>query len=306
MMKPIILANFAIKTIFPLVGVPENSSIKVNEKTEVTLDQKDAASRIDELISTLEREAEKQKDRSEDLDDNLSSAGFLKSFGRAVSGKNDKDLAEMINSLGDSLHTMQEIIQIILFIQTQKNVALREFHSVLVSKVTSIETDTKTLDGNQRKATLNVVSALRDQVGDMLRQSELVERHDREIDSLKSLASSIAEESDALAASYATLKRNNENLTDQVFDIEKRLAEQIIKGSQNEQKISSLHVELSESNARNIEHAKEASVLNASVDARLNKIESGFSSLKSMCFYSNICIGVLVVLNVFLGYQWFK
>ena len=114
----------------------------------------------------------------------LGGKGFWSSLTGVVSGSNDKDLAGMITSLGGSLETTQMVVQVMLRLQTSKDRVLRGFHSALLDKIANLQADTKTLDANQRAVALEIVSALRDQVEDQLRQREAVDSHELRLDEI--------------------------------------------------------------------------------------------------------------------------
>lgn len=120
----------------------------------------------------------------QEMASSLSQKGLWASFTGVVSGSNDKDLAGMVKRLGGSLETTQAVVQVMLRLQTRKYSVLRDFHSALLDKIGKIQGDTRTLDSNQRAAALEIVSALRDQVEDQLRQCEAVERHELQLEKI--------------------------------------------------------------------------------------------------------------------------
>lgn len=157
-----------------------NVPLSVAEQVEQDNARKELLDGIDNLVVAIRA----NKDIQNTADD-LVGRGRFKSLTGAISGKNDKELAEMVKNLGGSLETTQIVLQVMLRIQTRKDHLLREFHSVLVDKIIRIQSDTQTLDSNQKTIALEVVSALKDQVEDQLQRYETVDRHEdrlREID----------------------------------------------------------------------------------------------------------------------------
>jgi archaellum component FlaC len=147
-----------------------------------------------------------------------------------VSGANVKDLSRMIRGLGDSLETTQAVVQVMLRIQTRKDYVLREFHTVLVEKIFNIQDDTKTLDDSQRTVALDIVSALRDQVEDQLRQSETVDRHELRVqeigNTLVQLGSAeieLREQLNAINDRCASLKKSDEYIYSEIERLQIRI-----------------------------------------------------------------------------------
>jgi|GEM_PF-3765776 len=145
-------------------------------KAEPTNAHQELIESIDKMILAISANQDVQY-----LAEHLKQKGLLSSIISSVSGANDKDIAGMVKHLGGSLETTQLVVQVMLRLQTQKYQSLREFHSALVEKIIKIQDDTKTLDGNQRSAAYAIVSALKDQVEDQMRQSEAVDRHELKI-----------------------------------------------------------------------------------------------------------------------------
>lgn len=201
---------------------------------------------IQRMVTAIESNQDIQKKAN-----SLSQKGFFASLTGVVSGSNDKDLAGLVKSLGGSLETTQAVVQVMLRLQTQKNVVLRDFHSTLVDKISKIEADTKTLDSNQRGAALEILSALRDQVEDHLRQSEAVDSHELRLEEMGQELGRIAEvenefgerlkaldnQASSLKNSEAHLSREVETLQGEVKALEAELRSEAAKADHRMQRI---------------------------------------------------------------------
>lgn len=139
----------------------------------------DFEQRLDDLKDAL-----KNTRRTKELAASLQQKGAMKNFFGSFSGRNDKELAQMVEDLGASMETTQVILQLVLKVQNTKNRFLRDFHKALVEKVVLIENDTSTLDSNQRQAAVAIVSELRDQVATQIEQQAIVESHQKKLQAL--------------------------------------------------------------------------------------------------------------------------
>lgn len=119
----------------------------------------------------------------------LKNTGAIKSFFGGLSGKNDKQLAGMVSTLGRNLEITQGILKIVMQVQNTKNRYLKEFHRSLVNKIVSIKNDTDTLDANQKDVALAIVQELTDQVSTQIEQQEMVERHQKKLQYLDGFVS---------------------------------------------------------------------------------------------------------------------
>jgi chromosome segregation ATPase len=72
----------------------------------------------------------------------------------------------------------QKVVRVMLQVQTQKGRLLNAFNDALVDKITRIQADTHTLDGNQRAAALVFLGELQQQVQEQIRRQDLIEQHD--------------------------------------------------------------------------------------------------------------------------------
>lgn len=135
--------------------------------------------RFDELKDAL-----KKTTRTQELAASLKSRGGFKNFMGGVTGRNDKELAEMVGDLGASMEVTQVILQLVMRVQNTKNRYLREFHASLVNKIASIQGDTITLDSNQKEAAIAIVSELSDQIRSQIEQQEIVENHQKKLQEL--------------------------------------------------------------------------------------------------------------------------
>lgn len=115
------------------------------------------------------------------LANQISEKGFWSNAFGSISGRNDKDLAAMVENLGASLEVTQNILTIVLKVQNIKNGFLKEFHQALVEKIVKLSKDDLTLDSNQKQAALAIVNKIEQQVSYQLAQSEQIENHERKL-----------------------------------------------------------------------------------------------------------------------------
>jgi len=175
-----------------------------------------------ELLDSIERMVGAIRDNQavQSVATGLENKGRFASIKGALSGANDKDLAGMVKALGGSLETTQTVVQVMLRLQTRKEHLLREFHSVLVDKIVNIQSDTKTLDSNQRAVALEIVSALQEQVEDQLLQYETIDQHELRLDALDDELSRLSSEESRLRQS---LKEFDEQLSKKIDILDSRL-----------------------------------------------------------------------------------
>ena len=203
----------------------------INQVDSDTLNaRKELIDSIDKLISAVQSNKDVQRTA-----DALTDKGWWNSFTSSISGSNDKDLAGMVNKLGGSLETTQAVVQVILRLQTRKDNVLRDFHGALVDKILKIQADTKTLDKNQRGAALEIISALKDQIEDQLRQSDMVDQHElrlQEIDKiLISAEEKFREHLKALDYQCASLKKSDDYLSCEVEEFQVGLKALVAKSA---------------------------------------------------------------------------
>ncbi|MHA6892863.1 hypothetical protein ACQUJT_02100 [Ralstonia pseudosolanacearum] len=208
--------------------------------------RKELSEALDKIALAIKSNKDVQTTASE-----LGEKGFWSSLTGVVSGSNDKDLAGMIKRLGGSLDTTQIVVQVMLRLQTSKDRVLRGFHSALLDKIANIQADTKTLDANQRAVALEIVSALRDQVEDQLRQCEAVDRHELRLEEIGLELARIVEvenefreslkaldnQASSLRNSEAHLSREVETLQGEVKALEAELRSEAAKADHRMQRI---------------------------------------------------------------------
>ena len=151
-----------------------------SDLAEVASARKELFASLDKIVDAIKANQLTQGDAQR-----LANRSTWENVRGALSGANDKDLAGMVKTLGGSLETTQSIVHVMLRLQTRKDLLLREFHSVLVDKIAKIQSDTQTLDSNQRTAALEIVSALQDQVEDQLLQYETIDRHEQRLNAVE-------------------------------------------------------------------------------------------------------------------------
>jgi chromosome segregation ATPase len=107
--------------------------------------------------------------------DAFSHRGFWAQLSGSLTGRNDVDLSQMIGAVGESLQVTQRVVEILLKIQSEKNVVLKDFHRAVTEKIVDLQSNDDTLDLNLRDNLLDVFQHLQKQVEDKLEQAAMVE-----------------------------------------------------------------------------------------------------------------------------------
>lgn len=153
--------------------------------TDEDLDQiKDFTQELDQALTEIGEATRKSQALSEDVRDlksNLDKRGWFGSAWASLSGKTDKELALMVESLGAGLTVTQNVVRVILKVMTQKNRVLHGFNKALVDKITAVTKDTVTLDKNQRLVAQEFLGSLQRQVAEQIRQMEMVDEHEMKL-----------------------------------------------------------------------------------------------------------------------------
>lgn len=143
---------------------------------------KDFVAKLDSALKEVSDAALISKDvggKLGELQEELESRSIWGQAKAVISGKNDKDLATMIERLGVSLQLTQNAVKVLFAVQTQKHRMLHQFHKVLVDKISLVTADTQTLNESQRKSVLVFLSELQHQVDEQLLMQEKVESHSK-------------------------------------------------------------------------------------------------------------------------------
>jgi chromosome segregation ATPase len=138
---------------------------------------------FDEHLSKLSDALAKSQSVGSKASD-IEKKGTLSMVWGSINGDNDKEFAQMASQLAASLETTQVVLQIVMQLSHRKNGFLKQFHQVLVNKISGLATDTKTLDRNQREATIVVLEEIQNHVAAQLEQQDMVERHEARLNSL--------------------------------------------------------------------------------------------------------------------------
>ncbi len=191
---------------------------------------------LDDLQSAL-----KKTKQTKALAESLKSRGTFKNFMGGFTGRNDKELAEMIGDLGASMEVTQVILQMVMQVNNTKNGYLRQFHQALVEKITSLTSDTKTLDSNQ-EATLAVVSGLCDQVVSQIEQQEMVEQHQKKLQELDGFVS-LKDSLDALQSEKIQQLELRALEIIRVDDEQQRLIEELKRANANKDELDQIQTQ---------------------------------------------------------------
>ncbi|MDN7720005.1 hypothetical protein [Burkholderia gladioli] len=129
-------------------------------------------------LDKAEAQSRAAREKLKGLQDTLDDRSTWDAFKGAFNGQTDKELAENVQVLGQSMELTQKVVRVMLKVQTQKGRLLNAFNDALVDKITKIQADTHTLDGNQRAAALTFLGELQQQVQEQIRRQNLIEQHD--------------------------------------------------------------------------------------------------------------------------------
>jgi hypothetical protein len=142
---------------------------------------------LDSAVRSLEEASEKSAEtrkKMEVLSSALQNRDWWDTFKGNFNGQTDKDLAQNVHDLGWNLETTQKVIRVMLQVQTHKGHLLQSFSEALVKKIILLQADTQTLDGNQRAAALAFLEELHQQVQEHIRQQDLIEQHEQQLQEL--------------------------------------------------------------------------------------------------------------------------
>ncbi|WP_155627085.1 hypothetical protein [Burkholderia diffusa] len=145
------------------------------------------ATELESALHSLDHAVAQNANARKDLDqlkDTLDDRGWWGAFKASFNGQTDKELAGNVEMLGHSLEITQKVVRVMLQVQTQKGRLLNAFSDALVGKIADIQTDTQTLDGNQRSTALAFLEELHQQVQEQIRQQDLIEQHDNKLHDL--------------------------------------------------------------------------------------------------------------------------
>jgi hypothetical protein len=125
----------------------------------------------------------------EQLAKSLSGRSGISNVLGSITGRNDKELADMIGDLGASVEITQVVLQLLMRVQNVRNGYLKDFYDRLVAKISMLENDDKTLDKNQRQAATAIVSELCNRVAFQIKQQDLIDDHEKKLNRLDGFVS---------------------------------------------------------------------------------------------------------------------
>lgn len=133
-------------------------------------------------------------------------------FWGGLNGDNDKQFAEMAKDLASSLTTTQVVLQLVMKLNYRKNNFLSRFHNALVTKIQNLANDSRTLDGNQKEATLVILEELDRHVLAQIEQQELVYRHEVKLETLDKQVADAEARAEVAAAHISDLESRIQQL----------------------------------------------------------------------------------------------
>lgn len=142
---------------------------------------------LDDALTWLKDAEDKSKSAHgeiQNLSETLKNRNWWGAVKANFNGQTDQELATSVQALGGSLETTQKVLRVLLKVQTQKGRLLQTFNDALVNKIAYIQTDTQTLDGNQRAAALAFLGEMYEQVQEQIRQQHLIDQHGQQLQDL--------------------------------------------------------------------------------------------------------------------------
>lgn len=136
-------------------------------------------------ISNAVDQSQKTTEQISELKEKINNRGWIGAIAANFSGSTQKDLTAQVLTLSKSISVTQQVVHVMLKAQTRSDRVLHAFNEALIRKITDVQTDTKTLDGNQRSAALALLTELQRQVQEYIRQRELVEIHESWLQELR-------------------------------------------------------------------------------------------------------------------------
>ena len=171
----------------PVVGMG-TSMVVANQEPSLPLlaneldNLNDFVAKLDEALVEVRKAADISKDvngKIISLNQDLANRGMWTQAKAVISGQNDKDLATMVERLGVSLQLTQSAVKVLFSVQGQKHRMLRQFHTVLVEKISLVTADNATLDEAQKKSVLMFLDELETQINDQLEMQDTVDRNEK-------------------------------------------------------------------------------------------------------------------------------
>jgi chromosome segregation ATPase len=156
-----------------------NIAVVSKEQEDFLAFEREFEKSVNDLAKALAVSTAASKDAA-----NISNKGTWKMVWGSLNGNNDKELAEMTGNLATSLTVTQTVLQMVMKISHRKNGFLKQFHEVLVNKIANLTKDTKTLDQNQRDATVVILEEIKTHVSGQLAQHDMVDEHHMRLDSI--------------------------------------------------------------------------------------------------------------------------
>lgn len=135
-------------------------------------------------LNDAKAQSVKAMDDMQELADQLQNRDWWAAVKANFNGQTDQALATSVQLLGQSMETTQKVIRVILQVQTQKGRLLHTFSDALVDKISRIQADTHTLDGNHRNAALAFLGELHQQIQEQIRHEELIDQHELKLQEL--------------------------------------------------------------------------------------------------------------------------
>ena len=156
-------------------------------------------------------EAIKRGSKTKERLSDFQSQGSWDSFWGGLSGRNDKDLANLLTEIGASLEVTQSVVQLVTQVHTVNNNVLRGFNEALVREIERLQTDTQTLEGNQNGA-LVVLYEFKHQIDELLALADGYEYCRHAVNQLAAAQNNHETELQALSLAFSNGARMQEQL----------------------------------------------------------------------------------------------
>ncbi|NML44450.1 hypothetical protein HHL11_11860 [Ramlibacter sp. G-1-2-2] len=172
-----VLAYLNSKTTPPVPAPAGPLALVASEEREVSNFVADLEAALRDINAAVKKGEATNKEVS-DLKDKLEKRGWFGAMKAGITGSSTQELTTQVLALSNSIGVTQQVVRVMLKVQTQKNRLLHAFNAALTDKISRIEGDTRTLDSNQKGAALAFLGELQQQVEDQIQQQHLVQSHD--------------------------------------------------------------------------------------------------------------------------------
>lgn len=247
---------------------------------------------IDLLFVDIKRATEKSLAVTDNAE-KFNNRGFWAQISGSVTGRNDTDLSKMIGSVSESLSITQRVVEMLLKIQSEKNVVLKDFHRAVTEKIVVLQSNDNTLDLSLRDNLIMMFEHLQKQVEDKLEQAATLEAHKTKLAkmnlALQQQEAAMTDNSNAITHLQAQLGRATAQMEDQTKTIV-QLQNSLMHANEQMEKMQS-HLDQTQANL-------------ATTESKLSDLRSNRLGKRDYLLFviSTLCVGTIVAINSFHGF----